>query len=270
MVPAMVMVPALPIAFFPLWQATVGCTLAQGCLLAAWLAWGEKPFWERLLRHWIVAAILYLVWVAGFWLAKGAIDQPSQFRPLSLMVGLSVPLLSIAAQLPLWMARQMFGWRLIRHEMKPLEMNDSEANDGSRRSQLSIRDLMAATVVVALALALARLAPGPDGKPIGMLWVILFGAATAISTITLLPLSPLLMRTPQFGRGVLFACLYAAFWIGPLWLIVLVAWARGLFPPPPLAVLIGLSCFVLSFVGIVTLAAAAARSHGYRLSAGRL
>ena len=239
MVLAFAMIPALPMIFFPLMQATVGCTLAQGCLLAAWLAWDYQPFWQRLLRHWIVAAILYLVWVAGL-----ALGQPDQVRKLSMMVGLSVPLMSIAAQLPLWIARQMFGWRLIR----------AEENDGTRRAPLSIRDLMTATVVVAVALALARLAPSPDGKPIGMLWVIIFGAATTVSTMTLLPVSPLLMRTPRFGRGVLFACLYAAFWIGLPSLIMLVAWGRGLFPAPPLVVLIGLSFLVLSFAATVILA----------------
>jgi hypothetical protein len=262
MVPVLGMIPALPIVAFPLYLATVGCVLAQGCLLAAWLAWGDQPFWQRALRHWIVAAILYLVWVAGL-----ALGQPNQFRQLSMMVGLSVPLISIAAQLPLWMARQMFGWRLIRCERNPGEMRHCELrhNDGTRREPLSIRDLMTATVVVALALALARLAPSPDGKPIGMLWAIMFGAATTVSTMTLLPVSPLLMRTPRLGRGVLFACLYAAFWMGLPWLIVLVAWGRGLFPPPPLAVLIGVSCFVLSFAATVILAAAAARSRRYRL-----
>ena len=44
------------------------------------------------------------------------LGQPSQFAEVSTMVGLSVPLMSIAAQLPLWIARQMFGWRLIRGE----------------------------------------------------------------------------------------------------------------------------------------------------------
>jgi hypothetical protein len=257
LVPAMI--PALPMVYFPLLQATVGCTLAQGCLLAAWLAWGYQPFWQRALRHWIVAAILYLVWVAGL-----ALGQPNQFRQLSMMVGLSVPLMSIAAQLPLWIARQMFGWRLIHDEMRP-----GEENDGTRRVPLSIRDLMTATLVVAVALALARLAPSPDGKPIGMLWAIMFGAATTVSTMTLLPVSPLLMRTPRFGRGVLFACLYAGFWIGLPWLIVLVARNRGLFPAPLLAVVIGLSFLILSFAATVILAAAVARSRGYRLISGR-
>src|SRR5262245_53323621 len=304
MVLAFAMVPALPMVCFPLWQATVGCTLAQGCLLAAWLAWSDQPFRQRLLRHWIVAAILYLVWVAGLWMtglwvtrlsaavlsgAGQALGQPNQFRQLSMIVGLSVPLMSVAAQLPLWIARQMLGWRLIHckrnpgerkpgerkpgerkpGERKPGERKPGEESNGTRREPLSIRDLMRATVVVAVALALARWAPSPDGKPIGMLWVIMFAAATTVSTITVLPVSPALMRTPRFGRGVLFACLYAAFWMALPWLIVLVAWSRGLFRPPPLAILIGLSCLVLSFAATAILAAAAARSRGYQLISGR-
>src|SRR5262249_5434934 len=150
--------------------------------------------------------------VGGLWVRGQALGQPDQFRKLSLLVGLSVPLMSIAAQLPLWIARQLFGWRLIQHEMTRGELRNCAENDGTGHAPLSIRDLMTATVVVAVALALARLAPSPDGKPIGMLWAIMFGAATTVSTMTLLPFSPLLMRTPRFGRGVLFACLYAGFW----------------------------------------------------------
>ena len=93
-----------------------------------------------------------------------ALGQPNQFRQLSMMVGLSVPLMSIAAQLPLWIARQMFGWRLIR----------GEENDGTRRTPLSIRDLMTATVVVALALAVWS--PVPMASQSGCFWVIMVAA----------------------------------------------------------------------------------------------
>src|SRR5262245_35477640 len=65
MVPVMGMIPALPIVAFPLYLACIGCLLAQGCLLAAWLAWSDQPFGQRTLRHWIVAAVLFLTWAAG-------------------------------------------------------------------------------------------------------------------------------------------------------------------------------------------------------------
>src|SRR5262245_30009370 len=65
MATVMVIMPGQPMPFFPLLLASVGCIFAQGCLLAAWLSWGDGPFWQRFTRHWIVAAILYLVWAAG-------------------------------------------------------------------------------------------------------------------------------------------------------------------------------------------------------------
>jgi NADH:ubiquinone oxidoreductase subunit 6 (subunit J) len=65
MVPVLTMVPEWPHLYAPLLLAIVGCVLAQGCFLAAWLAWSDEPFWRRLAWHWIVAAILYLVWTLG-------------------------------------------------------------------------------------------------------------------------------------------------------------------------------------------------------------
>jgi hypothetical protein len=240
---------------FPLFLAILGCVLAQGCLLAAWLAWSDQPFWQRLARHWFVAAILYFVWAAGL-----ALSRTSELAKTGSFVGLSVPLVSIAAQMPLWIARQTFGWRLIRGEEK----------SNAAREPLSIRDLMTATVLVALALALARLARSPDDKELGFVWIVMFVVASAISTIALLPTAALLLRMPSFQRGMLFAGLYAASWVGLLWLVVVVAWHRGLFPPPPLAFLVGVSCLILSFAATVILAAAAARGRGYRLVWGRV
>jgi hypothetical protein len=202
-----------------------------------------------------VAAILYLAWAAGL-----ALGQPSHFVQVSPMVGLTVPLISIAAQLPLWIVRQTFGWRLVR--------GDGKKDTGP--APLSIRDLMLATVLVALALALARLVRSPDGKPMEAIWIAMFLVATTSSAITLLPASPLLLRMRPFQRGILFACLYAAFWMGLPWLVVLVARQWGLFPPPPLAVLVGLSCLISSFAATVILSAAVARARGYRLVWGRL
>lgn len=256
MVPVLAMVPPGPpkALAFPLLLAIVGCVLAQGCLLAAWLALGDQPFWQRLTRHWIVAAILYLVWAAGL-----AVGQNSQLAVVGIMVGLSVPLVSIGAQMPLWFARQAFGWRLIRGE---------EKNDAGP-APLAIRDLMMATVLVALALALARLAPSPDGKGLELVWIVMFVVASAISTMALLPTAPLLLRVQPLARGLLFAGMYAAFWVGLLWLVVLVGWRQGLFMPPPLAVVVGVSSLILSFAATVMLAAAAARARGYRLIWGR-
>jgi hypothetical protein len=93
--------------------------------------------------------------------------------------------------------------------------------------------------------------------------------ASAVSTIALMPASALLLRTQQFQRGMVFAGLYAAFWLGLLWLVILVARNTGLFHVPPLAVVLGFSCLIISFAATVVFAAAAARAFGYRLVWGR-
>src|ERR1043165_4462848 len=116
----------------------VGCVFAQGNLLAAWLAWSEGSFLRRLATHWIIAAGLYLVWLAGL-----AVRGHPQAREFAVTVALGVPLVSIAAQFPLWVARQWFGWRLVNENAvvaRPLE------------PALKIRDLMLATVLVAASL----------------------------------------------------------------------------------------------------------------------
>lgn len=240
----------------PLFLAAMGCVLAQGNLLAAWLAWSDQPFGQRLTWHWIVAAILFLVWVAG--LAISATVAPVSFAEVSSVVGLSVPMVSIAAQTPLWIARQIFGWRLIHGDPK----------DDTRPAPLSIRHLMWATVLVALSLALARLAPLPVKEQV-IVWTFMMAAASIISAIALLPAAAML-RLQSFQRGVMFAGLYATFWAALPWGIVLVGRHLGLWGGPPLAIVVGVSCLVFSFAGTVILAAAAAREMGYQLVLGRL
>jgi hypothetical protein len=120
-----------------------------------------------------------------------------------------------------------------------------------------------------MTLALDRLAPSPDGQERGLIPLFTFVAASGISTITLLPAAPLLLRVQPLRRGVLLAGLYAAFWLGILVLVVLVARHSGLFRLPPHPIPTGVACFILSFAATVMLAGAAARTRGYRLVWGR-
>lgn len=245
--------PSLPGA--ALWLTIVGCVLAQGNLLAAWLAWSDRPFWERFTRHWTVAAMLYLIWAAGL-----ALSQLSLFAGVSSVVGLSVPLVSIAAQIPLWIARQTLGWRLVR----------GDPSNDTGPAPLSIRHLMWATVLVALSLTLARWAPIPDDDERPFLWTAMFVAASVISTFGLLPIAGLALRMQPLRRGLLYAGLYAAFWVGLLWAVVLVGRHYRLFTPPPLFIMVGVTCLIVSFTATVMLAVVAVRSRGYRLLRGRL
>src|SRR5689334_2020212 len=126
----------------------VGCILGQGNVLAAWLAWSEGPFLRRLARHWIAAVLLYGAGAIGVTIAA----LPHEARVACVMIGLAVPLVSLAAQFPLWVTRQWFGWR-ITHAMSEGEMTQEQP--------LTIRGLMLATLLVGVAVALARVAPSP-------------------------------------------------------------------------------------------------------------
>ncbi len=238
--------------------------LAQGNLLAAWLAWNDQPFWQRFARHWLIAAVLFLVWATG--VVASQINPFDTLLSFIAFVGLTVPLVSMGAQTPLWIARQVLGWRLVRYEEKTVP---GDLKNTNFPQPLSIRDLMLATVVVALSLTLARLAPSPDGKGLELIWIVMFAVAGLASTLTLLPAAPLLLRTQPFQRGQLFASLYAAFWVGLLWLVVLIGRYRGLFSLPPAAILVGASGLILSFAATVILASVAVRVRGYSLASGR-
>jgi len=242
----------------PIALGILGCVLAQGNLLAAWLAWSEGPFLWRLLTHWKIAVGLYLVWLVGLGLALVGGRVPPI---IAATVALGVPLVSIAAQLPLWVARQWFGWRLVREQAEaahPVE------------PPLAIRDLMLATLVVAVSLALARLAPSPDAGSMWPIWGVAFVVASVISSLALLPAGALLMRMRPFSRGLASSGLYAAAWIALPWIIVGVLRITGSVMLPPLAIFVGLSSLMCTFAATLILTAVIAKGRGYRLTGGRL
>jgi hypothetical protein len=236
-----------------------GCVLAQGCLLAAWVAWGDGPFLRRLAAHWIIAPCLYLIWLVGMLLALGTgRDVPH----LAAHVALGVPLVSLAAQFPLWVTRQLFGWRLVREQTDPSPLPKTQ--------RLAIRDLMLATLFVAASLALARLTPlfKNENETWGF-WGLASTVACVVSTASLLPGGVILLRQRPLSRGLAWSSLYALSLIGLIWVaVVLKFW----FAPGMLAaraIYVGLSGLIFTFAATLTLAAAIARDRGYRLASRR-
>ena len=264
----------------------VGCVLAQGNLLAAWLAWSEGPFLRRLRTHWKIAAGLYLVWLVGLAVAIRNSEAPT----FAATVALGVPLVSLAAQLPLWVARQWLGWRLEREHPDPAHPSEPP---------LAIRDLMLATLVVAVSLALARLAPA-DGKEVWSVWAIAFAVTNVVSSLSLLPTGALLLRGPPtvivgwavptkselvgtahptptprllrprlLGRGLVWSGLYAGAWIALVWVVVAVQWWYAPALLAPRVIYVGLSSLMATFAATLMLTAVIARDRGYRLAARR-
>lgn len=231
----------------------LGSILAQGCLLAAWLAWGDLPFGYRLQRHWIFASLLCVIWLVGFLLAA----WEGEALEVAFTAAMTVPLISLAAQFPLWCVRQIFGWRLVRAS------NGNLIND---EGPWTIRDLFWATLIVAVAFGIARLSPAALQAPnFWIAWCISGTVACVVCSITILPAGVLLLRLESFRHGVVYGWVYAASVVVTLWLIVAVVRFLGFGPLPPYFVFIGLSCLTLAFAGTVILAAMIARQQGYRL-----
>ena len=151
------------------------------------------------------------------------------------MVALGVPLVSIAAQFPLWLARQWLGWRLVREETAAAPL---------REPPLAIRDLMVATLVVAVSLALARVAPSPDAGQMWPVWAFAFVVASVVSTIAMLPAGKLLLRSDGSVVGGLELPLRGG-WIALVWIVVAVLrwFGVGL---PPWQLFVGLSSLMLT------------------------
>lgn len=235
----------------------LGCTLAQGNLLAAWLVWSEGAFSRRLAVHWAIAAALCCIWLAGVMLSAAH----TQFVEVGVTVALTVPLVSLAAQLPLWIVRHFFRWRLVRPA--------AEMSVGTE-SPLTIRDLMLATLLAAAAFGLARLSPANQrAQQFWIAWFIAFVLASGISTIAMLPAGVLLMRRRPLKRALVYSGLYAALLVGTLWVVVAILRWRAPSVLAPWFVYVGLSSLMLSFASTLVLAAVAARAKGYQLVWGR-
>jgi hypothetical protein len=238
--------------------ATVGCILAQGNLLAAWLVWSAQPFARRFVVHWVIAAALFCCWLIGLMVGENTRD----FAQIATAVGMLVPVISLAAQLPLWFMRHTFGWRLVALTRPALRADDVP---------LSIRDLFIATLVVAITFGVVRLLPllqidnGNVWNPIAVAMV----ATGVISTLAMLPAGILLFHLENFRRGLIFSVLYAASLVALLWLIVGILWWYVPAALAPYGLYVGLSSLMLSFAATLLLAANVARAQGYRLVWGR-
>ena len=242
--------PSSPWYVVTLAYAMIGCMLAQGNLLAAWLAWSNGPVVYRLVRHWGIALGLYLIWLLGMLAYRGG-----QVEIPVIKTTLFMPLVMLAAQIPLWVARLWFGWRLVR---------EGTSDAYSFDSPLTIRDLLVVTFVVGGSLALPRLDPVPSIKHDLEFLSILISFALVISSIMLLPAGALLMRMHSFRRGLAWNCCYVFALVALLWAGV----SYKLRILPLLFYVIDLPPILLTFAATVMLAAAIARCRGYRL-AGR-
>jgi hypothetical protein len=235
--------------FLIFWCA--GVMLAEGFVLAAWLVWSDRPFFQRLCLHWIAAALLNFTWLLGAIVTEGVRD--GDIRDALEVIPFSLPLFSLAIQLPLWIARYYFGWRLV----------DGCADPVAARP-MGTRDLMLGTVIVAVSLALARLAEGMDDSSEGWLvWAILAPSVAGISLVSVLPVAVWLLRMQNPAIGLI--CIPVQTMIAILVTITIIAINERI----RLQEVVFIATIICGFAAALTAAALAARAAGLRLEIGR-
>jgi hypothetical protein len=243
---------------WPLVAMVVGYFCAQFGLAAMYLVWGLEPFPRRLIKHWIVALGLFGSWAIGFAMAFG--DRSGEGIPeVWGSVLCTLPLVSLAAQLPLWPLRIYLGWRI----EQPGGAAHGEAN------ALSIRDMILGTVVTAVTLAALRLVPGlagfaaPRESEMWIMWAIWGLSIAGASTVALVPATLVSFRMQDGGAaaGVLGGIAVVA------WVITLsILGAMGPGGSMPGEFVAGIALVYGSFTATLALPLFLVRSRGYRLT----
>jgi len=228
--------------------ACLGVMLAEGFILAAWLVWGAGSFFKRLWIHWAAVIWLALAWLLGALLDDGF---SGEVRDGLENVPFVLPLLSVAIQLPLWIARYYFGWRLI-----------DQCGDPTPEKPLAIRDLLVATSIVAGSLALVRLPEDWAGDDAGMAWGIIVPALAGISLVSVLPVAVWMLHIRKLAIGLV--CIPVQATIAVVVTVTVVATMERIVLDEVLAI----GALVASFAATLSAAALAARAAGYRLAIG--
>jgi hypothetical protein len=231
----------------------IGVMLAEGFVLAAYLVWGSGQFWQRFALHWLVACVLGMIWLFGALAAEGPRDR--DIREVLENVPMSLPLASLAVQLPLWIARLYFGWRLV-----------DRCADPAPERPLAIRDFLVGMVVVAVSLAGARLAEemllhSTEGW---LLWAAFVPSLAGISLVSVLPVAVWLLRLRDLSIGLICIPIQTMFAILVTVIIVAISEHRL-----RLEEVLIVATIIVSFAVTLSLAALAARAAGFSLKTDR-
>lgn len=235
----------------------LGFWAAQLGLLSLWLVWGQGSYLRRLLIHWVAGAVLFLAWALGF-AAAMASEMPGEILlNVARATACGLPAVCLAAQLPLWPLRIYFGWRVE-------QPGDAAAEDSQ---PLSIRNMLAGTLVTSVSLAALRFMP-PDfviDADFWIGWAITVAVVAGLSLVSLLPALAILLRMSQTASA-------ATAWFGyaGLMLVATLAILSSFFGAgPPDAVFVGVAVTFFSFAGAVSLPLLIARARGLRLTFAR-
>jgi hypothetical protein len=230
-----------------------GLLAAQAASLSTVLVWSNGPFVIRLVAVWAIGLFLYVCWLIGLLLSVDGPKAQEIALGRGLMLLASLPLTSLAVQLPHWAIRAYLGWKV-------------QAGDAAELSEtvgrFSIRDMLIATTLVALTVVATRFTAEEPSRladvEFWLGWTITMAVFSALSLFFLVPLLVLVLKPMRIG--LIFAFLLLAPLVGAFVSMAFIVTSEELALVYAGGVSCLASCSVPLWIG---------RLAGYRLVIGR-
>jgi hypothetical protein len=247
--------------------ACFGLIAGQVALVHIGLVFGAEVFWKRFLIAWSCLLAALGMWFLGLTSTlRGNTYYDDRLVENLLRVVCSLPLISLAMQLPLWLARVTLGWKFKR---KSVANAVSPPVDGN--TQLTIRGLLVATAFIAVSLGVARFAPQPerDGAMRLDFWVGigLFGGAAAIAaTFCIVPVFAIFAQRRSLAVGWCQTLIYALL---AEFMVVMIAHLGGFSGRIELWDVLGYTTTTLCLAGMIAGGLSLVRWSGHELRGSR-
>lgn len=170
-----------------------GLIVAQAGVLSCGAVFAPGRWLYRMGVFWAAVVVLFAAWGAGC--AAYEWMRPNRFRMdrAIYFTLLSLPLLALVIQAPLWGLKLFAGWSLRR----PIQPVDNQAE-----RPLSIGDYLAGMAVIAASLAIARLAPHDTSQEFWIGWSIVSASVATVSLIGIPPAMLFVFRWPGGLAGI--------------------------------------------------------------------
>ncbi len=176
------------------WVYTCGGLIgAQAGMLSIGVVFAPAGWLYRVGIYWAAAMILFAAWGAGYvaylWMSTVPFRMEREIR-IAIM---SLPLLALVVQSPLWGLKLFAGWSLVR---------PTETGTNTSERPLSISDYLLGMAVIAASLAIARLAPHRSAEEFWTGWSIVSASVITVSLLSIPPAMLFVLRWPGGLRGV--------------------------------------------------------------------
>jgi len=234
----------------------MGIVGAEASLLAMAAVFGPGSPWLRRPMVLGLGLIFVLAWLVGYIVMERLYLNNSYYPGLPdfLSALLMLPILYCGCEVPLWVFRTLFRWRMVRDQnVRPL-----------KNSQLSIADILVATAFVALALAAVRqndIVMHEGWRRIGNIAALMAGGSLAVLPFTM---GAVFRRWPAWV-----GMLAAATWTSLLFLLLFTGLCLLAGFSPTISSWCQFAAFTVGFTSVLLTPLLLTRTSGYRLLWGR-